>query len=260
MREERLLNNAIDIDILNKQFNNIIYDDTEEKTDDPYRWTGIVIDNNDPRQLGRVRIRISGKYDELEDNVLPWAVPDISFIGGQKGNFVVPVNGTIVRGYFDQGDVEKPIFDSIAFSNIRKDKTSLDKIGEDINTDYPHKMILFETDDHDVLTLNRLTGVTEFKHRSGLIIQITSNGAINIHTGNQNTENAGDISVNCYSNTNINTFNTTNITSQQGDINVSAPLGNINLGENEAKQLANNLPTCMLTGIPHCINNINVKL
>ena len=84
--------------------------DTYEKfSQDPHdRWTGKVIDNIDPEMLGRVKILVFGYYDELAEFALPWAVPDIGYIGGSNGSFVVPEVGTFVRGYFeDKGITNK---------------------------------------------------------------------------------------------------------------------------------------------------------
>ena len=65
------------------------------------KWTGKVIVNNDPERLGRVQIRVIGYYENLEDKWLPWAVPDISFMGGKCGSQIIPEIGSMVRGYFE---------------------------------------------------------------------------------------------------------------------------------------------------------------
>ena len=49
------------------------------------RWTGKVIDNDDPLKLGRVKILIFGYYDDLAESALPWAVPDMGFFGDYIG-------------------------------------------------------------------------------------------------------------------------------------------------------------------------------
>ena len=87
-----------------------------DQPEDNNRWTGYVIDNMDPLFRGRVKVLIIGKYDDIPEASLPWAIPDISYLGSKAGNFIVPETGTVLRGYFDHGDIQKPIFDSVAYS------------------------------------------------------------------------------------------------------------------------------------------------
>lgn len=226
------------------------------KDDDTGRWTGKVIDNDDPDKLGRVKIQVFGYYDDLAEFALPWAVPDLNYIGGSNGNFVVPEVGTFVRGYFDQGDIQKPIYDSIAFSEMTARNLTKNVL---INKteDYPHKMVLMETDQGDYLTLNRKDGETVFHHRTGLDITIGADGSLTINTGMNYTEK-GNITVNCYGDTNIESQGNISVKSQFGNIEVDSNTGFVMLGRNKAMQLVNNLPICPITGMPHCTGNTNV--
>ena len=68
--------------------------------DNIYR-IGQVVDNNDPKKLGRVKVRIFPEFDTLEENSLPWADPmnydDICLPGQNVGVFRIPeVNSFIV--------------------------------------------------------------------------------------------------------------------------------------------------------------------
>jgi hypothetical protein len=36
---------------------------------------GEVVDINDPYKKGRVRVKVTGVYDKLEDDTIPWASP-----------------------------------------------------------------------------------------------------------------------------------------------------------------------------------------
>lgn len=59
-----------------------------------------VVDNNDPRKLGRVRARIAGIFDGIPDDHLPWAIPQFNHVDGaynpggdavdRSGSFFVP--------------------------------------------------------------------------------------------------------------------------------------------------------------------------
>lgn len=220
------------------------------------RWEGVVIDDNDPEKLGRVKIRIIGFYDNIDVNNIPWAQPDIMFIGSTCGNFVVPLADTMVRGYFDQGDVQKPMYDSIAFS-----KSNIDDAMADSSEDYPHKIIMFQSDDGDTCTLNRKTGEFAFVHRTGASMIYKANGEIQIDTGSDPDSGQGsDLVFTVLGNMVANIDGSCDIKTTKGDITVDSDLGMVMLGKNAAKQFLNNLPTCLVTGAPHQIGVINVKV
>lgn len=219
------------------------------------RWTGIVVENNDPQRLGRVQIRIIGFYDDIPDYLLPWAIPDISFIGSTKGSFIIPEINSTLRGYFDKGDVQKPIYDSLAFSKEISERNSLTILDEN---EYPNKMVLLETDQGDFLTLNRRTGEMVFIHRTGVTTSISQHGDISIRTGSQAEKN-GNLSVEILGNANINANGNVEISSNK-DINVKSVTGSINLGNNTAKQLVNNIPFCFICGAKHAAGNTQVKV
>lgn len=263
---DELLNNALsDVE---KGFKNQLYNNYE-KFDQAIegRWTGKVIDNDDPEKLGRIKIIVFGYYDELPESALPWAIPDLGYVGGTNGNFIIPEIGTFVRGYFDQGDIQKPIYDGIAFTEM----TAKNMIKNQMifkQEDYPNKMVLMETDQGDYLTLNKKTGETNFQHRTGLNITIGADGSITINTGsNYNASNGissttnmnvGNITINTDGNTEIKSTGNVNVYSTKGTVEIDAEYGEVRLGKNVAKQLVNNLPICPVAGIEHCIGNTNV--
>lgn len=207
------------------------------------RWTGKVVDTADPDRLGRARIRIIGYYDNLPDENIPWAIPDIAWLGGKCGSQIIPEVDSMVRGYFDQGDVQRPVYDSLAFNayNSESDYTSRQN-----RADYPHNMVLMETDQGDFLTLNRKDGQLCFTHRTGATTVIDKNGNISVKTGT-NQKTWLDITVN--GDCNINVSGNANVYAQQ---NVTVDAGMfVDLGNNPAKQFVNNLPQCPICGIIH---------
>lgn len=252
---EQLLHNAL-TDVT-KGFNAEITDSFEKMgSSEDGRWTGKVVDNEDPDKLGRVKILVFGFYDELPKSALPWAVPDISYIGGTNGSFIIPEVGTFVRGYFDQGDIQKPIYDSVAFSM----QTALNAVKNPSIMkfeDYPHKMVLMETDQGDYLTLNRADGETRFHHRTGLDITVGADGSLHINIGGKLNQQ-GNIKIECHGDTEIKTEGETKITSEMGNVTVDAKAGMVMLGNNQSKQFVNNIPVCPITGMPHFTGNKNV--
>lgn len=86
-------------------------------------WVGEVVDIEDPLFLGRVRVRVFGKFDTREnpydprskyvipDDAIPWAYPAGYFSGGSatgSGSFSTPKKGSIVSVAFENGNVYYP--------------------------------------------------------------------------------------------------------------------------------------------------------
>ncbi len=71
------------------------------------KYRGIVIDNVDPLQIGRLLVQVPDV-----SNVLPstWAMPCLPFCGIQSGFYVVPEIGSGVWIEFEQGNVDYPIW------------------------------------------------------------------------------------------------------------------------------------------------------
>ncbi len=68
-------------------------------------WIGEVVDNNDPKFLGRCRIKVFGKFDKLPNDSIPWATPmNRDFVGSHH----TPNVGAIVAVRFDNGNIYHP--------------------------------------------------------------------------------------------------------------------------------------------------------
>ena len=81
-------------------------------------WTGVVEDRQDPKMLGRCRVRIFGAHtknkQDIPTNDLPWAMPIMPLtsasISGVGESPVGPVEGTHVVGFWRDGeDQQQPI-------------------------------------------------------------------------------------------------------------------------------------------------------
>lgn len=245
--------------------------DYEKITD---HWTGKVIDNDDKLHLGRVKIRIVGFYNEIADDAIPWAMPESTYFGSSKGNFTVPPVGTIVRGYFDNGDDQKPIYTAVAPALSNYATSDLLTNPEEA-FDYPNIVTLFNTDEGERATINRSNGEMNIVHRTGTSITITSTGEIRIETNaiksrvvNKGAGGLDGVGLNLSIAGPVNIAAERDVTVTAGKmstVNVSAPGGTINLGDNAidktidgkkvpspTKQKVNNLPNCLFTGAPHC--------
>lgn len=74
-------------------------------------WLGEVVEINDPNKAGRIKVKVFGKFDELETEFIPWAYPANIYTGGGSdggGFFSVPKMGSIVAVTFDNGNIYHP--------------------------------------------------------------------------------------------------------------------------------------------------------
>ena len=77
-------------------------------------YAATVVDNNDPRQRGRIRARIDGFMDGIDDDKLPWILAVFNHADGsmegdkRSGTFDVPQKGARVGVRFPFGDPHRP--------------------------------------------------------------------------------------------------------------------------------------------------------
>lgn len=88
---------------------------------DPHaHYEAVVVNNNDPRQLGRIQARVALIFDGIPDQHLPWAIPRFQHADGaynpggdaldRAGTFMVPKNKHIVSLRFPTADPHRPIW------------------------------------------------------------------------------------------------------------------------------------------------------
>ena len=71
------------------------------------KYRGIVLENEDPEQIGRVLVQVPAVKGELPSS---WAMPCVPAAGIQAGCFIVPPVGSQVWVEFEQGDPDYPIW------------------------------------------------------------------------------------------------------------------------------------------------------
>ncbi len=72
------------------------------------KYKGVVVDNQDPENLGRVRVRVPSV---LGAAVTRWALPVVPYGGlGDQGMFFVPDSGARVWVEFVEGEIDEPIW------------------------------------------------------------------------------------------------------------------------------------------------------
>ncbi len=79
-----------------------------QQTDRYYgKYRGLVTDNNDPRNLGRVKAQVPEVLGNIESG---WALPCSPYSGNGSGVYTVPEPGAGVWIEFEAGDVSRPIW------------------------------------------------------------------------------------------------------------------------------------------------------
>jgi Type VI secretion system/phage-baseplate injector OB domain len=78
------------------------------------KYRGMVINNVDPMQQGRLQVQVP---DVLGLNSLNWAMPCVPFAGRQAGWWAIPTIGTGVWVEFEQGDPDFPIWAGCWYAN-----------------------------------------------------------------------------------------------------------------------------------------------
>jgi hypothetical protein len=74
-------------------------------------WLGEVVDIEDPQKIGRIKVKVFGKFDELDNESIPWAYPGNNITAGSADGgsfFSVPKLGSIVSIKFDNGNIYYP--------------------------------------------------------------------------------------------------------------------------------------------------------
>ena len=101
-------------------------------------FLGVVEDNDDPRKLGRVKVRVNVVFDDIPKEDIPWAFPHKDLNGN---TFLLPEIGKIVSVMFDQGNIYEPIYLYANHYNINLEN----KLNSLSGTDYTSmRAVLFD--------------------------------------------------------------------------------------------------------------------
>jgi uncharacterized protein involved in type VI secretion and phage assembly len=71
------------------------------------KFRGVVSDNSDPSNLGRIRARVADVFGEEESG---WAMPSVPYAGSQVGLFLIPPSNASVWIEFEHGNPDYPIW------------------------------------------------------------------------------------------------------------------------------------------------------
>lgn len=200
-------------------------------------WLGEVVDIEDPLFLGRIKVKVYGKFDLIPTEDIPWAYPATNISGGSSsggGFFSVPKLNSIVSVRFDQGNLYHPEYYFIqkisdeARAEIENSYENAHIIIYDTTTEGSLK--IFFTEEKGLMFDYQETQINIKPDKSVLIqtasgdskIEILDDGKINIIQADEiNITSDADIIVNC-ENTNITSNSNVNIECINATISASA--------------------------------------
>jgi hypothetical protein len=173
-----------------------MFDDQVVKTEPFYgNYRGLVVDNNDPEKLGRIKVKVYPMFKGIEDpDQIPWAVPAMGLFAGAGtgfGAFAVPEENSFVYVFFEAGDIYQPVY----FAEAQTAQTGIPLASQ---VDYPYSKV-WETPTGIALWINSKPGAEQIVvyHPSGSYIEVTQAGNVIVYGSNTVTAQAqtGDASV-----------------------------------------------------------------
>ena len=153
---------------------------------------GIVKDNADPKQQGRVRVCVPVLFEGIDTQYLPWAVPAMpfSFGGGAglgHGAFCVPEVDSTVWCFFEGGDYNQPVYFAAAPDGVHGLPTER-------TTNYPDRRVT-KTPNGIVIYVDDTSGVVRLTHSTGNYVQMDGSGSVTIDASNVTINASGKIDV-----------------------------------------------------------------
>lgn len=139
-------------------------------------YRGIVENNDDPLKAGRIQVRVYPMFQNVESDILPWAVYADALGGGSPdvGGLFLPEEQSNVFVFFENGDHRYPVYFAGAPS-MKDGKPDLPK--ETRNTNYTSNRVI-KTKAGIVVELDDTTNAVRihFEHPSGTQETMKGNG------------------------------------------------------------------------------------
>jgi phage baseplate assembly protein gpV len=185
-------------------------------------YIGEVVDNNDPKKLGRVRVLIA-VYSELKADAIPWASPYLGTHGNSQdyGGINVPEIGSQVRVVFPSKDFTAPYYTGAELNEGTR-TTFFDD-------NYPHTYG-YKDSVGNFIKVNKERGTAQIQHSSTTNMQVSPDGSIKVglsggayfifDSGNNFDLNLGTLDINGSADGTLNI-------EANNEVNISVPQMNI---------------------------------
>jgi phage protein D/phage baseplate assembly protein gpV len=186
---------------------------------------GLVLDNEDPDGLGRVRIKLPGLS---EDESGYWARVAAPMAGGGRGTFFLPEINDEVLVAFEQGDITRPyILGALWNTEDKPPETNPDvrliksRRGHSVrfdDTDGAEKIEIIDKSGENSVTLDTKGSTISIKSSQDVVIE-APRGKISLHAKNVEVKSTADTKVEAQTTLNLKAGATMTIKGQRVNIN-----------------------------------------
>jgi Type VI secretion system/phage-baseplate injector OB domain len=154
-------------------------------------YVGIVVDNNDPRKLDRIQVKVPELFEGIEDAHLPWAIPTNNKDATSKSGVCdIPPVGAKVRLKFQKGSIDHPeYFDYLVDEGC---------ILEEKLENYPFKKVR-KFNNGTYIVLDTQTNEIYLYHKGGNVVLdiVDANVELTVKNGSLKVEVENSISYKC---------------------------------------------------------------
>jgi uncharacterized protein involved in type VI secretion and phage assembly len=140
------------------------------------KYRGVVVDNADPEQLGRLKVRVPSV---LRDATTSWASPCAPYGGlAEQGLFLIPDVGAEVWVEFEEGNLDLPIWVGTFWSKRGGTPTTPAEARQMEGND-PKRRVLKTTSGH-VIELCDVAGKESIRivHKDGALVNLDEAGSV----------------------------------------------------------------------------------
>lgn len=163
--------------------------DRIERLENQYfgKYRGVVIANNDPLKLGRLRVWVPSLFptdddatpDEDSPSVSDWAWPCMPFGGSpEQGMFFVPEPLSKVWVEYEEGNLDSPIWVGV-FWSAPGGTTEIPTEAQDMDSNKPQRRVLKTPSGH-VLEFCDVDGseTITLRHKDGAMLHLNEHGSV----------------------------------------------------------------------------------
>ena len=156
-------------------------------------YTAIVVDNVDPMKIARIRARVEGLMDDIDIELLPWAVPrfnhwhgvlEVTEKCGGSGSMSIPALDTKVFIVWQSEDPHTPTYQPYTV-----DKKTMMGLGLE---DYPDTHIIYRFLNCSIMTINTLTNEMYVYNSGDIRIRIDGESNVSVK-GNTDLHISGKV-------------------------------------------------------------------
>jgi len=154
-------------------------------------YRGLVLDNVDTEQKGRIKVRVYPMFESIDSEFLPWAAPAMPLFDGagvNAGCLCIPKVNSLLWVFFEAGDVYQPVYFAEAQDMVHGIPTLA-------TVNYPNRKVWKTSSGLNIHiddTINEV-GIT---HPSGMTLVISGDGSVSISSPSNITITGSVVNIN----------------------------------------------------------------